>query len=58
MGSLCLAHGKHLINLQFRIINLLLTLWGEMWPVIDITCEFCPALKFLLIFGLLKSLEQ
>ena len=29
-----------------------------MWPVIDTTCECCPALKFLLIFGLIKSLEQ
>ena len=60
MDSLCLAHGKHLINLQFRIINLselLSTFWGKTWPVIDTTCECCPALKFLLIFGLIKSLD-
>ena len=48
MDGLCLAHGKHLINLQFKIklSDLLSIFWGKMWPVIDTTSESCPALKF------------
>ena len=29
-----------------------------MASIIDLTYECCPALKFLLIFGLIKSLDQ
>ena len=63
MDSLCLAHGKHLIILKFRITesfsDLLSTFWGEnVASIIDTTYECCPALKFLSIFGLTKSLGQ